>query len=306
MKLRDSLRYFLRKCNVNQLSTKTLQSYEHHLNPYVKFIENLFDEDVQVEDIKELHILDYLEQLPKDYAPITIRGRYIYLKIFFKELVNSNIIKDNPMKNIKLPKKQRRVIHSFNRIEIQELLSMFDKSDFIGFRNYTIISTLFSTGMRRAELLGVLLQDIDLDMNYISVIGKGNKERLIPIGDTLKRVLSTYIKRRKAYLNTKDVNNQYLFIARNGQRLTDRGINSLFHNIRDSKKQWSTRVSPHTLRHTFAKFFLLNGGDVFTLQKILGHEDISTTRIYVDLNNTEVQMQNSKFNPLDNPRWQYY
>ena len=80
----------------------------------------------------------------------------------------------------------------------------------------------------------------------------------------------------------------------------------MFRFLRDGKKTWSTRVSAHTFRHTFAKYFLLNGGDLFTLQKILGHEDISITRLYVDLNNSEIQTQNYKYNPLDNNKWQYF
>lgn len=307
MKLRDSLHYFLRKCNVNQLSINTIINYEHHLNPYVKFIENLLGDDVEVEDITEEHNLLYLEQIPKDYSKSTIRSRYTYLKIFFKTLFECEIIHKNPVKTIKVPRKQRTIIYAFNRNEIQEILSMFDKSDFIGFRNYVIFSLFFGTGIRRGELIGLMLQDINIELDYIRVMGKGSKERYVPIGETLKKVLTIYLRRRKAFLEQKGYNAiQYVFIARDGKKLTDRGVNCLFHNIRDSKRQWSTRVSPHTLRHTFAKFFLLNGGDVFTLQKILGHNDISTTRVYVDLNDQEVKMQNHKYNPLDNPRWQYY
>lgn len=91
-----------------------------------------------------------------------------------------------------------------------------------------------------------------------------------------------------------------------GGRLTKGGLGTVFAKLKQSKKQWAHRVSAHTWRHTFAKFFLLNGGDIFSLQKILGHEDIESTRIYIELTKEEIRLQNDKYNPLDNTKWQYY
>lgn len=260
-----------------------------------------------VENIREYHIVDYLESLSTNYAEATIRGRYVYLKIFIRSMFESEIIDKDVSKNIKLPKKSKRHVYAFNRKEVETILNSFDLSDFLGYRNYTIMSVLFATGMRKAELLGLHIHDINFREGFMNVIGKGNKERSIPISIRCGRILSKYIKMRNAYYAEHPcfMATDKLFITNKGKPIGVKTIDELFFDIRDSKPEWSTRVSAHTFRHTFAKMFLLNGGDLFTLSKILGHEDISTTRIYLDLNITELKVQNDKYNPLDNQRWQY-
>lgn len=306
MNLAQSVRYFYQKCNIKKLKLKTIKNYEFHLNPFIKYMTQYGDIDIR--NINEAHILDYLSTMPTNYSHTTIRHRYIYLKIFFNKLCEANLLVLNPMKAIDLPKKHRTIIYSFNREEIHQILTMFDKTDFIGFRNYTIIATLFGTGVRKSELTRITVFDVTMDSDVIKIYGKGDKERFVPISPSLRKILSAYVKRRKKYIEEHGYyyGCDKLFIGRNGRELGIRGIDMLFNQIKNSNTKWSTRVSAHTWRHTFAKLFLLNGGDIFTLQKILGHNDIESTRIYVDLNTTEIRMQNDKFNPLDNTRWQYY
>ena len=305
MKIVQAEEFFYQKCNANNLAFQTLQYYKFALENFNKFLEKVHITDI--ENVNTLNVYDYLTEIKEKYSPATYKGRFVAIKAFFNYCERAEIIPVNPIKRMPLPKISRKIIYSFNKNEIQEILAMFDKSKFIELRNYTIICLLFGTGIRKSELLGLTVGDLQAFDNTIKVYGKGNKERYIPISDNLQRLLKRYINRRNKYINDNGKNNlPALFITKDCRSLAVGGVNTLFNKIKNSKPVWSTRVSAHTWRHTFAKMFLLNGGDLFTLQKILGHEDISTTRIYLDLNNEELKVQNEKFNPLDNTRWQYY
>lgn len=306
MKLFDAGKYFLKKCNAKSLSEKTIDGYAYRLKDFTIFL--LSNQITEIEEVKEENIVDYFNNLKrKDLASATITGNFATLRVFFNTLTKDGIISCNPISNLKKPKVPKIIVRAFNQEEVQELLDIFDKNTFLGFRNYTLFSVLFATGMRLSELLGLQYYDVNMSEDYIKVFGKGAKERMIPMGNSLKRVLTNYVRKRKAFVLEKGLpSTPYLFISRNGQPLQKSGMNMIFSKIKKSKKSWSTRLSAHTWRHTFAKFFLLNGGDLFTLQKILGHEDITTTMIYLDMNIKELIMQNNKFNPLENKRWRYF
>ena len=222
-----------------------------------------------IEDVTRDDVLDYFAFKRKTCSETTIKHNFIAIRACFKCLVARHIIPINPLDDIPKPRVPKKVIQSFNREEVQAILNAFDKNTFTGFRNYTVMSILFSTGLRKSELL---------QMN----------------------VRKEYLKERK--LADRDV----FIVSCRGGRLTKGGLGTVFAKLKQSKKQWAHRVSAHTWRHTFAKFFLLNGGDIFSLQKILGHEDIESTRIYIELTKEEIRLQNDKYNPLDNTKWQYY
>ena len=306
MKLFDAGRYFLKKCNAKNLSLKTIDNYEYRLKSLVQFL--LTNEINEIEDVREDILVEYFNSLKeKGLSPATITGHFTAIRAFFNNLTSASIIFDNPMANLQKPKQPKIIVRSFNQEEVHELLNIFDKNTCLGFRNYTIFSVLFGTGIRLTELLNIQFYDVNMTEDYIRIFGKGAKERLIPMGNSLKRVLSSYLRKRKIYIIENDLSpTPFLFIAKSGKPLTKSGMNMIFSKIKQSKKSWSTRVSTHTWRHTFAKYFLLNGGDLFSLKQILGHEDISTTMIYLDMNIKELILQNNKFNPLENRRWRYF
>lgn len=188
------------------------------------------------------------------------------------------------------------------------MLNSFDTDTFIGLRNYTLLAFLLSTGVRRSEFIDLSLLDVDLKSDTIRIIGKGDKERLIPISRKLKLIIKRYLRVRAEYLtkDCKGATSTAFFISRYGERLRLSGSNSIFQKIKKGLDLKGKRFSAHIWRHTFAKSFLLNGGDVFTLQNLLGHTEIETTKVYINLDTSELRQQNDKFNPLDNTRWQYY
>lgn len=296
---------YLKKCNAKNLSIQTLHNYEYCLKTFFDFCDKR--NIVSVNQINQFIIIDFMNSINGKYSSITVKDKFIVLKAFFNCLTDIGIIDCNPMERMSRPKVTKKIIYSFSKNDIKDIMSSFDKTDFIGYRNYTIMNVLFGTGIRKSELVNIQLNDFDWGDNSLKIYGKGSKERIIPIGYNLQRIILSYNRKRKEYLAEHKYDNSIkLFINRYGRPLSKGGVSAIFMTLKNSKKSWSTRVSAHTFRHTFAKMFLLNGGDLFSLQRILGHEDISITRLYVDLNISELKIQNEKYNPLDNTRWQYY
>lgn len=307
VKLSQCMGNFLSMCEAKNLATRTLEDYYTRLT---KFYEYLKSSDECMEDVamvNEATVTAYINTIAKKYAPSTVRGSFVVLKVFFKYATQKGYIVSSPMEYMKAPKIPKMFVSAFTREEVREILDSFDRNTFDGYRNYVMMNVLFGTGMRKTELLQLCVDDTLQDDSCIKVCGKGNKERYIPISPILHKILKQYIKKRKAFLEKmKKRDNGALFVsAQSGEVLTASGFNDVFQKLKKSKKKWATRVSAHTWRHTFAKYYLLNGGNIFSLQQILGHEDISTTKIYLHLNTREVIEQNRKYNPLENKRWEF-
>lgn len=305
MLLSESKQRFLRRCIALNLASGTLVKYDRTLN---RFFETCISRNIQnVENITTDDIRAHLAKLAKEVSPNTLKVYFDTLKSYFSYLYRDKIITENVIASIEKPKTEQKNIPAFNRIEIDTILNAFDKDSFLGFRNYTIVCTLFATGLRRAELSSLYINSINFDVNIIKVIGKGRKYRDVPLSLTLRKVLLKYLQKRRDYVaENKLFKSPYLIINKDGEKLGVSTINGIITKVGRNEHITGVRVSPHTFRHTFAKFFLLNGGDLFSLQKILGHSDIETTKRYVEMNETEIKFQNDKFNPFDNTSWRYY
>jgi len=306
MNLENVKKIFMQRCISIRVTETTLKGYEEF---FVRLYRFLGEQQIaDFEAIDEIVIRQYLIELSQTMISVTLDGHYRKLNTLFRFLVENEYLSKNPMKLVTRPKVSQRRMKTFGSDEVFKMLHSFDTNDFIGYRNYTILSLLLSTGLRRSEYLNLTLLDVDLNTGLIHVIGKGDKERFVPIGNTLRRILKTYLKKRNEYLVEVCQGHTCpsLFITKQGERMTISASDSIFQEVKKNLKLTGCKFSTHTWRHTFAKTFLLNGGDVFTLQKILGHSDIATTRIYVNLNDNEIKQQNNKYNPLDNSKWQYY
>jgi site-specific recombinase XerD len=294
---------FLRKCRAEGLSESTIRWYKHNLEQLSRWL----PENINLRQVEQWHILDYMAYLrDKKYSTSSIKGAITTFKLYYSYLVESNLIQYNPAEKIKKPKIANKLIYSFDKDEINQILGYFDRQSFIGFRNYAIAATLFATGIRKSELIGMSLADFNVEFDLIRIYGKGNKERVVPIGQSLRRVLKKYQLMRSRYINDRQANNIHSFwLSKTCKPLTISGVDNLFKELKESKNAWSTRVSAHTLRHTFAVRYIQNGGDIFTLQKILGHSDISVTKIYTEMNVQDLKRQADRYNPLDNTTWQH-
>lgn len=268
------------------LSKNTIDSYCFALKDYYQWLQRNKITTVKPDDIRDYFV--YLRS--KKYSIATLRDKFAVINAFYNYCVKFGYLTENPVKikKPKLPKQQARV---FTENEIYIILKYFNNIDtFIKLRDYTIISILLGTGIRRSELLDIT----DVNGDYIVVYGKGNKQRLVPISDALKTILKRYIAERD-----KIAICPYLIINRDGGKLTKNGLRAIFTRLSKNTGIAGKRFSAHTWRHTFATQMLQAGCDIVTLQQILGHSDISTTAIYLHWNNTTNYEINNKINPLN-------
>lgn len=295
------------RCFALRLADTTINAYEEFFNSFEKFVkaENKLNSFEQVDTTA---LRRYLVLLSSTMCGVTVEGYYRKLKTLYNFLLKEGLISINPLNTIERPKVAKRKIQTFNSNEVYTMLNAYDVNTFIGLRNYTLLSFLLATGARRSEFVNLTVFDVDLQADIIRIIGKGDKERLIPISRKLKLILKRYLKARAEYLNhdCKHKTSTAFFISRYGDKLQLSGANSIFQALKKSLGLNGKRFSAHIWRHTFAKSFLLNGGDVFSLQELLGHADVETTKIYINLDTQELKQQNDKYNPLDNTKWQYY
>ena len=290
---------FLINRRARNLSKSTIFWYKITTDKFILHCEK--NNKKNIEEIKSHNIEEFLISFKREVCDRTLKDNFVALRTFFIFLFEEEYIQRNPMRNMRQPKVEQKVMRTFDKPEIEKMLKFFDRNDFLGLRNFLIMAMLFSTGMRKAELLGIKIQDVNITIDMIKVRGKGNKERFVPISRTLRKILMQYTQEREEFLD--DAYCEYLIVSRRKKQLTNSGVTILFHNLKESLNMQGERVSAHTWRHTFAKTFLLNGGDIFSLQKILGHSDIAVTRRYIALNDKEVKLQHAKFNPLDNKEW---
>jgi len=222
------------------------------------------------------------------------------LRIFFSWLISEGIIQSNPFERVKIPRAPKKVIPTFSDSQIQQLLNVIDTRTPQGYRDYAIILTLLDTGMRVSELCHLKLDDVWLEDGMLKVMGKGNKERLIPIGKRVQRLLWRYISRYRP--EPAGANCNFLFLTREGKLLNKDRVEKIMACHRRKAGLKGVRCSPHTLRHTAAGRFLRNGGDVFSLQRLLGHSSLEMTRRYCELADVDVKRAHAKASPVDNLR----
>ena len=299
MKFRVAKRLFLQSKESSYLSLRTIEYYDSWLTQFCLY---LTDREIEaVEEVFAEDIEGYLLYLrnEKEIKGISVHGAFRAIRAWFNYLQKREYIEKNPVKKVDAPKVEQKVARTFTAKEIKQMLSIFDKNTFHGIRDFTILSVFFGTGLRKQEVCNLNIVDVNFDTTFIKVHGKGNKERLVPMGFGIVKIIRDYMKWRK-YIETDE---NALFTTVEGKRIGLWTMQSIFRRIKKKSGLTGERISCATSRHTFAKDYLLNGGDIFSLQKILGHSNIATTKKYLNLNENEVREQYQKFNPLDNRDW---
>ena len=228
----------------------------------------------------------------KKYAKKTIARHISSLKSFYKFLFKNNIIDKNPMVLIKTPKLDKKLPKFLYYDDIDALLNVPDTSTFLGLRDSLILEALYSTGIRVSELVNIEIKDINFSENTILILGKGNKERYVIYGSKMENLLEKYIKERATF----HPNHDYLFVNRYYGKISDRSIRKIIDtNIK--KGALNLKISPHTLRHTFATHMLDSGADIEIVKELLGHESLSTTQIYTHVTNESLKRVYDKSHP---------
>lgn len=220
------------------------------------------------------------------------------IRVFFSWLVSEGVIGANPFDRVRIPHPPKKVMPTFSDIELRQLLGAIDTSSAEGYRDYAIVITLLDTGLRVSELCRLKLGNAWLGDGMLKVIGKGNRERLIPIGKQVQRVLWRYVDTYRPEPATPVLD--FLFLTRDGRPLTKDRVEKIIARYGKKAGLQGIRCSPHVFRHTAAVKFLRNGGDVFSLQRLLGHASLEMTRRYCELADMDVKKAHMTASPVDN------
>lgn len=269
-------------------SPHTVLNYKLDLKDFRSFYA-----DGDIEKIDYLVLRKYLAGLKeKALSSRSVVRRLSALRSFFRFLTREGYLKNNPILVLSSPKLDKHLPQFLTEEEVLKLInsvSIKDSHDILGVRNRAILETFYSTGMRISEVAGLNQQNIDFISGTVKVLGKGRKERLVPIGDHAMRAI-------KDYLDKREKQTEAVFLNKNGKRITDRGI-------RDAVMKYlrlaSIRkgVSPHTLRHSFATHLLDHGADLRSVQELLGHVNLSTTQVYTHLTTERIKNVYDKAHP---------
>ena len=276
------------------LSNNSIRSYNHDLVLFKKFL-NTNKINVTPISCKAENIKSYLyKNLSKKNSRSQARS-ISAIKSFFNYLIFEGHLKESPVSNIEAPKIERKLPKVLTLDQINQLIKSVDLNQQFGQRNKTIIEVLYGTGIRVSELINLKLSNIFFEENIIKVTGKGNKERFVPLGKIASDEIKSYLKDRDQ-LKIDSKFSDLLFLNRYGRGLTRsmifKIINDTSVNIGLDKK-----ISPHTLRHSFATHLIKNGADLRTIQLMLGHESIITTEIYTHLDKVHLEEVLNKYHP---------
>lgn len=285
--------YILNFCNYllieKKYSSNTIESYKRDLIKFFTFI-NRNSVDISKDEIHR-----YLKYLSNEQMNDKSISRNIScLKSFYKFLLIEKEIKYNPMDEIEIPKIRKSLPKSLTEEEINLLLEIPLIDDF-SYRNKAMLELLYATGMRVSELINLTLLDIDLDSATVRTLGKGSKERIIPIGDYALYYVKKYISDCRNNMLKREINN-YLFLNNHGKKMTRQGFFKILKK-RQQEVGIKKEFSPHTLRHSFATHLLNHGADLRSIQELLGHSDIGTTQIYTYVSNEHLKENYKEFHP---------
>jgi integrase/recombinase XerD len=273
-------------------SMNSISSYKEDISKFNKFIDNSKSPlEVSSDDIKE-----FLQKISKGMNSSSQSRIISGLRSFFEFLIFEKYISQNPLRLIESPKISRKLPDTLSIEEIDLLISNLDLSKEQGERNLAIIELLYGCGVRVSELIDLKISDLFFNENFIKVTGKGNKQRLIPIGNITKQNVNNYLQNSRNKIKVVNAFNDHVFLNRRGKNLTRAMIFTIVKNLA-KKANFSKSISPHTFRHSFATHLLENGADLRTIQQLLGHESITTTEIYMHLDNKYLSEALNKFHP---------
>ncbi|MBM4402772.1 MAG: tyrosine recombinase XerC [Candidatus Cloacimonetes bacterium] len=277
-------------------SNQTIDGYRLDLEQCYTFLTKYWEDGmVKVDEIIPFQIRDWLRQLhDKPDCNRSLARKLASLKSFFQYCKRQGIIQDNPIDKMQRPKFEQKLPHFFTEEEIEVLLRIPDPADKYGIRNRAILELIYSSGLRIGEVGALRLGDIDPKRQLVKVTGKGNKERIIPVGSNALQAIREYLDIRSEFAPAD--NEKHLFITRTGQPFDNKQINVILQRyIRLVAQQKG--YSPHTLRHSFATHLLQRGADLRAIQEMLGHASLSTTETYTHVTLEDIKDAYKKGHP---------
>lgn len=276
------------------LSQNTIKGYKQDLT---KFVEYIGAPDIgKIKSVTKHDISRYLYFLKdKGLSPGSISRNLVAIKMFYRFLVAERFLIEDVARILESPRILRALPEVLNTDEITRMLEAPDARSLIGARDKAALELMYATGMRVSEVVEVMPENLNMDMGFIRCVGKGGKERIIPIGRKAKVALSGYMKKARPKLLRRR-EDRHLFISRLGRKISRQSFWKMvrkYTQLVNIKK----RITPHTLRHSFATHLLEKGADLRSLQEMLGHADISTTQIYTHINKARLKGIHKKYHP---------
>ena len=278
-----------------RLSPNTIKAYMTDLELYGEFLYKYQGLD-DITMVDQLHIDRYIASLKRaNSSKQTIARKIIAIKEFHKFLYQENISTDDPAKFIDMPKQSKPLPIVLTKEEVAKMIDSISTDSPIGLRNKAMIETLYASGMRISELINLRLADIHLREKYIVVIGKGDKERMVPLGDMAILAIRNYIEKGRPHIAIKGGN--YLFYNYQGNPISRQSLYKMIVKLA-TDNGITKEISPHTIRHSFATHLLEGGTDLRVVQELLGHEDISTTQIYTHIDKSRLKEMYLNTHPM--------
>ena len=278
------------------LLKNSIEAYLHDVKMLHQFMSLNYDgtspENTSIQQLR--HFLKYLNEIPLSN---TSQARILSgIKSFFHYLLLEDVVKKNPADLLESPRITRKLPDVLETHEIDAMAAQIDTLSGEGLRNRAILETMFSCGLRVSETCGLLISNIYFEEEYIKVTGKGNKERLVPIGQTALKFIQYYLTDQRMKMAVKNGNQDFLFLNRRGSKLSRVMI---FYILKDLAKKAGIHktISPHTLRHSFASSLVEAGADLRAVQQMLGHESITTTEIYTHIDRAYLHDTILQFHP---------
>ncbi len=273
------------------LSRNTLESYERDLRGYVAFLRSKGPDEVALSDV-----VSYLARLNAGgIAPASAARSLAAIRGFHKYLITDGHASTDPTINLETPRGWKRLPKSLSQADVDALLSQPDPATSIGLRDKAMLELLYATGLRVSELIGLRAQDINLERGFLVVMGKGSKERAVPMGESAAAAVREYLASARPVL-LKGAGSDVLFLSVRKKGMTRQ---MFWERIKTYARSAGigTSISPHTLRHSFATHLLDNGADLRAVQAMLGHSDISTTQIYTHVSRERLRKIHEKYHP---------
>ncbi len=259
------------------LSANTVQAYRSDLEAFLSFLESRGRE---LEEVERRDLTDYLQSLYARLSPRSVTRKVVSLRSFFRFLLLDGYLQHDPSETLESPRAWLSLPKHLTASEVEALLAAPDVESRFGQRDRTMLEVLYATGLRVSELVNLRVDQVNLEAGFVRVMGKGSKERLVPLGDSAVCWLRRYLKGGRSLF--KGNSNPHLFLSQQGGPMTRQNFWSIIKRL-GRRIGIEEKLSPHVVRHSFATHLLENGADLRAVQLMLGHSDISTTQIYTHI-----------------------
>ncbi|WP_028399543.1 site-specific tyrosine recombinase XerD [Ectobacillus panaciterrae] len=290
--LKDFIHYMIVE---KGLARNTVVSYERDLKSYLQYIQKV-EQLSSLRDVTRLHIVSFLYHLnDQSKSSKTIARHIASIRSFHQFLLRERVVEHDPSVHLETPQAERKLPKVLSIAEVEGLLQSPKTANPFGIRDKAMLELLYATGLRVSELINLDLSDVHVTMGFVRCLGKGNKERIIPLGSLATEAILKYIEHGRKELLGKRTTDA-LFLNHHGERLTRQGFWKILKRLA-KEANIQKELTPHTLRHSFATHLLENGADLRAVQEMLGHADISTTQIYTHVSKVRLKDVYKQFHP---------